>query len=313
MCILCLALAPAPSFAFTWQDLWYTPDQQGAKAMDANNPAEAATRFEDSKWRATAAYRAGKYALAAKLWQQTATDDADSAYNAGNAYAKQQQFQKAKQSYQNTLRLDPEHTDAKVNLRLIDKLLQKQQQQRRQQEDSSAEKNSASQSPNKPKEDQKTQQEKTNNEQQLNQASPAERQSQHHQASSANQEQLSQYPTLNESPHDSSYQSWHGDPFHDDYPELPSDTDDRNAQLPEQQRHKQSHQKGQAEQKQASHSSNGIEGENKQSQTTQQQRLADTAHEEQAKMEQWLRKINNDPGELLRRKFLRQQARRNTP
>ena len=64
---LSLARLCSPALAGTWSDLWSTHEQQGQKLLDGNHPNEAAQLFSDPKRRAYAEARGGQYGKAAEL------------------------------------------------------------------------------------------------------------------------------------------------------------------------------------------------------------------------------------------------------
>lgn len=120
-------LLPQPVEAFSWSELWRTPDQQGTQAFVDKDYAVAAQQFQDQHWKASALYRDGQYAEAAKVLKSP--QSADDWYNQGNALAKSGQFPTALKAYQQALKLEPEHADAKFNKKLVEKVLKQQQQQ----------------------------------------------------------------------------------------------------------------------------------------------------------------------------------------
>ena len=113
-----------PAYAFEWNDLWLTPDQQGVHALNAGEADKAAGLFSDPAWKAAADYRAGKFDDAAKELKNR--DDAESNYNRGNALARQGLYRQAIAAYDKTLKLDPSHKDARYNRDLVRKELEKQ-------------------------------------------------------------------------------------------------------------------------------------------------------------------------------------------
>lgn len=119
-------------------DLWATPDQQGARAFAQGDYAAAAAAFVAPDWRAGALYRAGDYEAAAKGF-------GNDGYNAGNALARAGRFEEALAAYDNRLATAPEDADAQFNRDLVAKLLEdqkaeeKQQQQDQQQQSQSGE------------------------------------------------------------------------------------------------------------------------------------------------------------------------------
>jgi len=128
-----LSLAePQQARAQGWTDLWLTPDQQGQRALEAGESAAAAALFEDSNWAGTAAYQSGDYAAAADHF--AARDSADSWYNRGNALARAGELQDAIAAYEESLQRAPGREDARDNLELLRRLQQQQQQQQQEQQ-----------------------------------------------------------------------------------------------------------------------------------------------------------------------------------
>lgn len=128
-----LLLLPAPAArADLWSDLWYTPDQQGARALAEGEAERAAGLFEDPAWRGTAAYRAGNYADALERFR--GGENADSWYNRGNALARAGRLDEAIEAYERSLDLDPGRSDAEANLALVESLRDRQQEQQEQEQ-----------------------------------------------------------------------------------------------------------------------------------------------------------------------------------
>jgi Ca-activated chloride channel family protein len=61
--VLLVFLLPVaePVYAFEWQDLWLTKDQQAQRQLEEGKAMEAGELFEDPVWQAVAKYRAGEY------------------------------------------------------------------------------------------------------------------------------------------------------------------------------------------------------------------------------------------------------------
>jgi len=130
-----IVVLPVSGFAWSWMDLWQTPDQQGISLLRANKPKDAARVFADKDWQAAANYRAGDYSQAYQRYIKGKSSDAQ--YNAGNAAAFQQQYENALAAYDKAIALNPNNTDAITNRDIIKKLMQKQKQQQQQQSSSS--------------------------------------------------------------------------------------------------------------------------------------------------------------------------------
>ncbi|MDX2426433.1 MAG: VWA domain-containing protein, partial [Cycloclasticus sp.] len=108
---------PQTSYAFGWQDLWATKDQQAQEAFKNKQFEQAAEQFQSSEWKAAAQYKAGLYQHAAEALKPIET--ADGFYNQGNALAKAGQLKEAKQAYEKSLKLKPNDEDALYNLKLV--------------------------------------------------------------------------------------------------------------------------------------------------------------------------------------------------
>lgn len=106
-----------------WRGLWQTPDQQGDAAFADGDFRDAAQRFADPSWRASALYRAGDYAAAAEAFAAVPGTD----YNRGNALARAGRLEDAVAAYDAALKADPGNSDAVYNRGLVRKLIEKKQ------------------------------------------------------------------------------------------------------------------------------------------------------------------------------------------
>jgi Ca-activated chloride channel family protein len=128
--VLVVLLMPPPARAFDWEDLWLRPDEQAARALAAGKAAEAADQFQRPDWRAAAQYQAGDYDAAMKALAGMKGSQAD--YNRGNALARLGKLEDAVKSYDQALAADPKNADARYNRDLVQKLLEQQKRQERQ-------------------------------------------------------------------------------------------------------------------------------------------------------------------------------------
>jgi Ca-activated chloride channel family protein len=99
-------------------------NQEALQAFNREDYDVAAQRFSDRNWQAATAYRQGNYQLAYELYQQD--NSSEGLYNQGNALAKGGKIDEAIAKYEEVLRSNPAHEDAKFNLEY---LKQQQQQQ----------------------------------------------------------------------------------------------------------------------------------------------------------------------------------------
>ena len=126
MVLLGITLSPPRVDALEWKVLWFRADQQGAKAMQAGDPFEAATLFNNSAWAATAHYRAGNFDLALAQFAVSATPDAH--YNRGNTLVRLGDLRNAISAYDLALEQQPQHTDALHNKTVLEKFLHQLEQ-----------------------------------------------------------------------------------------------------------------------------------------------------------------------------------------
>lgn len=108
----------------TWDSLWRTDEQRGQQLLRQGKPAEAARLFRDPRRKAYAELQAGNFPQAAQDF--AAFGDSDSQYNRGNALARAGRLQEAIKAYDTALARDPANRDARHNRDLVAKALQKQ-------------------------------------------------------------------------------------------------------------------------------------------------------------------------------------------
>ena len=108
----------------TWNGLWRTPDQRAQQLLQQGKAAEASRLFQDPRRKAYAELQAGNFSQAAQDFH--AFNDTDGQYNRGNALARAGHLQEAIQAYDAALAHDPDNADARHNRELVAKALQKQ-------------------------------------------------------------------------------------------------------------------------------------------------------------------------------------------
>lgn len=126
---LAFALHAPRAEALTWADLWSRADQQAQAALDAGDAKQAQALARDPHLRGSAAYRAEDYAAAAQAFARP--NDAQAQYNLGNSLAKQNKFPEAIAAYDRALKQQPGMDDAIANKKAIEDWLKKQQQQQK--------------------------------------------------------------------------------------------------------------------------------------------------------------------------------------
>ena len=128
MAIALVLLAPSPrADAATFEDLWLRSDQQAAAALSQGDAKTALGVARSPDWRGSASFRAGDFESAATDYAQV--ENADGAYNQGNALAKLGRFDEALASYDRALKLAPDMDDAKANRTAVEEWLKRKQKQ----------------------------------------------------------------------------------------------------------------------------------------------------------------------------------------
>ena len=123
--LACLLMWVSVAHANDWWDrLWHNADQRGEQLLQQGKAAAAARTYTDPRRKAYAELQAGDYQTAARDF--TAYDDTTSNYNRGNALAMAGQLPAAIKAYDAALASDPKNADAKHNRDLVMQALQKQ-------------------------------------------------------------------------------------------------------------------------------------------------------------------------------------------
>ncbi|MEO8671846.1 MAG: VWA domain-containing protein [Tahibacter sp.] len=122
----------SPAQASGLADLWRRPDQQAWEQLQNGDAKQAASLARDPALRGAAAYRAGDFATTVDALAPL--PDADAAYNRGNALASEQQFEQAIAAYDEALRRDPRHADALANRKAVQEWMKQQEQEKQQQQ-----------------------------------------------------------------------------------------------------------------------------------------------------------------------------------
>lgn len=307
-------LTPTKSYAFGWDDLWKNKNQQAYEQLQQNNSTEAVQNFEDPEWKAGAQYRAGDYAGSAQTYSQF--DTADAHYNRGNALAKAKKLPEAIKAYDEALKQQPDMADAKKNRQLVEDLIKQQKEQ-----------NQDQQNQDQQSDQQKDEQDKQDK-QQGQQDKDKQDQSKQDQSDQQNQDSNDQnQDSKNQNNQDDQSQSQQNkDQQNQEQQKQDMKNQAQKDQQKEQQEQQNQDQQSADQQQQDSEEKNeqekaaqaSKENEDKQQEKTDQQQLQAatpkddglTTEERQA-MEQWLRRVPDDPGGLLRNKFNYEHYKRN--
>lgn len=116
-----LALQPQTARA-DLLDWFVTPDQQGYWQYQKKHFDEAAQKFADPMWRATALYKEGQYNQAANVFATIGTVEA--MYNRANALLKAHQYYGAEAAYLQVLKEKPGFAKAERNLAITRAIIQ---------------------------------------------------------------------------------------------------------------------------------------------------------------------------------------------
>ena len=252
--LLLVVMQSETSQAAEWEDLWLTPDQQGAQRLAAGDASGAAERFDQSPWRGMAEFEAGAYDRAAGSF--ASEPSADGLFNQGNALAMQGDLRGAINAYERSLSLQPNAEDAVANRDFIQSLLDQQEDQEQEEEQEGEEQS---------QQDEESEQNDASDSDSGGDGESSDQQDDSQQAGDGQQDEANDQE-------ESEPQAGDQDP----------NTADRDQQA--------------ADQLEAA--------------TQEQMAKFDEALEEQQALEQWLRRVPDDPGGLLRRKFRYQTMQR---
>lgn len=305
LCLPLLGLTPQKSYAFGWDDLWRNKNQQAYQALQEEQTQKAAELFNDPNWKATADYRAGHYEQAAQGFAKD--DSARGHYNRGNALAKAGKLDDAINAYNQALKRNPHFADAQKNRDLVEQA--KQQQQQQNQSQNSQSQNDDSQDNQQDGQQQDSQQQNTGNQADKQDQSSGEQQEQDTQQQDTSQQNQSeqQGQTEQQNSEQTSQQQ--------------SAQDEEGQELSEEEKaeeaRRQAEEQAQREAEQAQQANAAQEQSSDEQQSDEQQALArqiqpddGLTDEERQAMEQWLRRVPDEPGMLLKNKFKDQYRKR---
>ncbi len=261
---------PNSAQAFGWDDLWLRTDQQAEKLFQEGAEKEAAQLFENPEWKGTAAYRTGDYEKAIKEFSRK--DGPLANFNRGNSLAFAGRLEEALAAYEKVLAENPKHEDAQFNHDLIEKILQEQQKK---QQNKKADKGKENEQ-RKNKQDQ----------QQDSSKADVEQNEKSSQQSSAEKQDSGDPQSSTEEKNNDKKQSNEGEKNLNDKTESTEAKKNEN----EQEKNNKSAEKNIA--------------------SEDEQELTADERSRQQTLEQWLRKIPDDPGRLLRNKMQREYQRR---
>ncbi|MCG6938247.1 MAG: VWA domain-containing protein [Gammaproteobacteria bacterium] len=308
--------------------LWSSPDQKAMKAFNAGDNESAAREFTRPDWKASAYYRNGNYQAAASVLENPA--DSNGFYNKANALARLGKYQEAIKAYDRAIELDKNNDDARFNREQVKKAMQQQQQ--KQQQDNSGQQNPEQQKHQQDSKDQSQQNQQSQNQQQNRQQDNQSQQDQNSKDKNSKDQQQQQDNQSGEQssaeknkqadenkPADSSTDSQQQSEAQKQAEEKQLKQRDAEAEQKKEQQEKQQYEQQQKEQQQeqqqdkdnrqnSGQDSNEIENSDSKEKPAEIEvnPTESSITEDEKATEQWLKRIPDDPGGLLRRKFLYQ-------
>lgn len=299
--VLVLTSWPSLSQAWEWRDFFINDNQRAYELLEEGQAAEAAQTFDDSTWQGIASYKAQEYEEALQYWSNE--ESPITSYNRGNALARNGKLPEALEAYDRALASEPDWEDAQFNRDLVAKLLDSQQKQ-------SQEDKSSGGNPNQSEEGEADSQEQPDQS-----------------ASSGNSTEENQLQENNDAANGDSAQNNQQSAEQAPKPDDSQGSEDSTGQPSEQN----SDQKntGSASDKEATDSENLEKTGQKESQKdpvtpqegdeSEKEEQSDQAAaylngnekgEQEQMLQQWLRKVPDDPGQLLRNKMRLESLRR---
>ena len=277
-----------------WQKLWLNKEQRADNAIKQKRFKQASQLSQEPMRKGSAAYKSNDYKSALTDFQNN--QSADARYNEGNTQAKLKNYKEAIESYEKALKLDPNMEDAKANKKAVEDFLKKQKQKNKKdskQNDKNKDKKNKDKKDKKNKDQKKGDKKSDDKNQEKKDSDKSDK--------SDNKE--NQFDKANKDldkgkDKDSDKQDKEGE-------ESDPNKNPENADKKEAKKDKDKDKKTKAEQKKAD------EANKKEAEKAAKIKADELSKEEKMAAEQWLRRIPDDPGGLLRRKFRRQYQRSN--
>ncbi len=288
--VLIIPMAPDPAYALDADQLWRNPDQQAMQLFNAGDAASAADKFQQKDWKAAAQYRAENYQQALETLQNP--NSSDDYYNRGNALTKLGRLPEAIEAYDEALNLNADNEDAQYNREQVKKVL-KQQQQEQSGEGENTEDGEDSQ--------QDQDGEQNSKDQQGDQQS--DQQSQNEQDQSSDNAENSNGESQQDSEAENQQQKNNKQSEQDNASQ--NNNDDESVEQPAQDQDKVEEALDDTQQQQAQNTEEPADKEEPPMPQTRRLDETELSEDEQA-VEQWLKRVPDNPEHLLRRKFLYQ-------
>jgi Ca-activated chloride channel family protein len=297
LCLLVLAAVQAPPASAAADGWWSRADQEGVRAFERGEPGVAAELFDDPAWRGVSQYKSGDFEGAIETLQ--GREDTLSQYNLGNALAQASHLEEAIDAYEQILEQDPSHEDARFNRDLVQELLEQQQQEqeRQQQEQQEQQQPQQGQDPQQQDEPQQSQQQSSEGQSQEPQGQPQSQESQPSQQPEDPTQQQAENSTQQPGQQQKQPQK---SPSEYDQDSEPAGSASSREPGPREA----------SEEARAGTQSESGEGEEQQGGAPPAPGAARELSERDQEVEQWLNRVPDDPGGLLREKLRRRYAER---
>lgn len=302
--------AQAEPALFDTGHLWSTPDQKAMKAFESGDNTRAAQNFTQPEWKASAYYRDGNYEAAAKILEQI--DNSEAYYNRANALARLGNYEAALQAYAKSIELDPSNKDAKYNRDQVKKAIEKKDPKDNKSDQDKSDQDQEKQDESQPgKSEQQSDQQKDPQQQEAN---DQESEQQKNDAAAEQSPADNKEKTKPDANSESQDQQEISDATDEDKDLKKAEEEqlkqrdaeqEKQQQQAEQQQYEQDQKEAKANKEEKSDSVENKEGDEKPKEIEINPVEASITEKEKA-TEQWLKRIPDDPGGLLKRKFLYQ-------
>ena len=280
----------APSFGDSvskqWRKLWFNNEQRADRAFKQKQYQQASQLSEAPLRKGSASYKSNDYKAALDAFQKA--QGADARYNQGNTLAKLEKYKEAIESYKKALEVNPDMEDAKINKKAIEDFLKKKKQQEKQQQ----KKQQQNQKDEKKKGDKNKKQKGKKSGKKGEGKDDAQENKEGDKQGDKESNEKNQFAKANkdlEKKKNANKQK--------------QADEEKEAQDKASKAKKAGQDKNDAEQAQDENKAKAIKAA--------KEKAEELSKEEKMAAEQWLRRIPDDPGGLLRRKFRRQYQRNN--
>ncbi|HEY2395081.1 MAG TPA: VWA domain-containing protein [Rudaea sp.] len=304
---LVMLLQPQRADAMSWVDLWSRPDQQAQAALDAGDAKQAQALARDPQLHGSAAYRAEDFAAAAQDFDRP--DSAEAQYNLGNALARQKKFPQALAAYDRALKQQPDMDDASANRKAVEDWLKKQKQQGKggkegkegDKKDEQRQSNGGSDSEHSDDDQQQRADNQSGEQKDGDDKSAQNRQGSDQQSGKPQDDQDGQSAGESQGQKDASAAKSNHDNDKSDMSKAAAQPESKSAEQNAQEQFQKSMDQA---------LKNGSEPKEKRPLRLGAREDGGTHNEKEQAVEQWLQRVPDDPGGLLRRKFQLEAQRR---